>query len=108
VKCPLTVKVDEALTTICQAAIACNRSAWTRISVPLGSRLGKQARESCYYNEGVLHGILHGISLEVRCGAVRQYCRVVDSRSVRMLKETDLRGVTSTRLYPLDVRAGER
>ena len=41
----------------------------------LGGRLGKKARESCYCNERVLHGI----NLEARCGTVRQYCRIVDS-----------------------------
>lgn len=41
----------------------------------IGRRLGKEARESCYCNKGVLYVI----NLEERCGTMRQYCRIVDS-----------------------------
>jgi hypothetical protein len=54
-KCALTIGVD-GFATIIDAASA------------LSGRLGKEARESCYCNEGVLHGI----NLEARCGTVRQ------------------------------------
>lgn len=59
----LTV-ADDGFATITDAA-----------SALIGGRLGKEARESCYCNEGVLHGI----KLEARCGTVRQYCRIVNS-----------------------------
>ena len=62
-KCVLT-SVGDGSATITVALLAL-----------LGGRLGKEARESCYCNEGVLHGI----NLEARCGTVRQYCRIVDS-----------------------------
>jgi hypothetical protein len=57
VKCALTVVGDDSATIIV--------AVFARIG---GGGLGKEARESCYCNEGVLHGI----NLGVRCGTVRQ------------------------------------
>ena len=55
-KCALTAAGDVLATVI------------ATVYAPIGGHLGKEARESCYCNEGVLHGI----NLGVRCGTVRQ------------------------------------